>query len=189
MNKRGQVAFYLFMIFIVFIILALALSKPLTDNSDEVKNQLGQKRALNETYTLDNCLVNGSEFLQVNTSNSNCNITVANNEGTVTESCPLVNVIVRNITNQTLVSNTDYILNSAIGVIALQNTSSFNYNDSGNITFFDYTYCPLGYINCSTTTNYQDKAFCTQEDSFPWFFIGIVIALALIIISAIGRGQ
>lgn len=189
MNNRGTIAFYLFMLFVVFIVLAIAIAYPLTQNADETKNQLGQKRALNETYNLDNCLVNGSEFLQVNTSNPNCNITIANNEGTLAESCPITTVVVRNLTNNTLVANTDYILNATGGVIALQNTSSFNYNLSGNLTFFDYTFCPLGYINCSTTTNYQDKSLCTQLDSFPWFYVLLIIGLAFVIVGAIGRNR
>jgi len=44
-------------------------------------------------------------------------------------------------------------------------------------------------INCSNVSDsdYQNRAVCTQLDTFPFFYVGLIFGLGFIIIKTLGR--
>lgn len=136
--------------------------------------------AFNESDVLTNCWqqFQGGGAWQVNQSRPACNITVDRNTSGEWQysGCPLTSVVVRNTTNATAVSGTDYVVFN--GVIALQNTTFWynnSQNNSGNLTYADYNFCPIGYNNDAGARGIAGT----------WTLL-LSLALAFVVLSAIG---
>ena len=147
MNKRGEVTTGDLIVSFIAIIVCVVLIQQIFANESTATDRL---IAYNETDTFANCWQNmqAGGAWQVNQSKLACNITVDRNTSGEWQysGCPLTSVVMRNLTNSTAVSGTDYVVFG--GVVALQNTTFWynnTFNNTGNTTYLDYSFCGVGY--------------------------------------------
>lgn len=141
-NKKGQIGVIGIVTLFVGIIFCLALLTPIFDT----QSQMTTKQVVSDESNLLSSCYTGD--LQVNESNSACNITLANapTGWKLTEGqCALGSVVVTNSTGGlVLEEGTDYNLFAQTGVLQFLNTTDTT-ELAGNITLSDYNYCADGY--------------------------------------------
>jgi len=151
MNKKGQFNLGVIILLAVGVIFSLAIMDEIINTQSELTNKL---TVTDETTNLQtSCL---SDIGEVNQSNTNCNITVDNwyDSGDWKESesqCYLAGVTVTNSSADALTVNTDYLIDSDAGVIAMLNTSDTINSTMGNSILVDYNYCGEGYNKDSSS--------------------------------------
>lgn len=144
-NKGGQLNVGAYVLIVMGIVVCIALLAPIFAN----QNIMTEKQSV--TDEADNlvtagCIVATADGGQVNTSDSNCNITLtyAPSGWKATNSeCYLISVTVGNSTTD-FTEGTDYNLYASTGIIQLLNTTDTQ-EGFANATVTDYSFCGEGY--------------------------------------------
>lgn len=170
MNKKGEIQNKL--VTLILLLMVIVVSLVLLGNIANTKQKSTSTLSItNESFVLTSCY---TSELQVNTSDTDCNVTVS--KMTTADwrrndsQCYLSGVAVRNGAGSTLVANTDYTLFASEGLIQFLNTTGTSASPA-NTTYADYTYCDSGYFQ-----NSGDRALANL-----WTTLGIIALLIIVV--------
>lgn len=166
MNKKGE-GIGLIVIIFIGIIVGLAFLNEITTQQGAITTKSGITNESIDISSVRNSTHSVVPTTQVNIGNPN----TLDAELWKQTKCPIENFVLRNQSNFTGVSTTDYIFTASIGNFTVLNTAVFN-NTARNGTYATYTHCRDGYLTDDSTRGVANL----------WNLFGALIILGFVLI-------